>query len=138
MFERIELNDQQAAIWRSLTKEQKSVITILAQNYDEVTNEDDWTFHEAMSIDDVDAATFTTVEQYVVWRNITQQQKELVLFVWDQFTERYNDALTSKYDRDEIYSMEISYSMFTVYAMFTNQDQLGDIDNFRFLTNPNN
>lgn len=138
MFERIELNEQQAAIWRSLTKEQKNIITILAQTYDETANEDDWTFPEAMSVDDVDAATYTTVDQYLVWRGITQQQKELVLWVWDQFVEKYNDALTSKYDEKEVYNLDISYSMFSVYAMFENQDQLGSIDDFRFLTNPNN
>ena len=137
MFERIELDEQQAAVWRSITQEQKNVITILAQNYDEVANEDDWTFIEAMSLDDVDAATYTTVEQYVVWRSITLQQKQLVLWVWDMFLEQYNDVLTDKYEQQEAYNLDITYSMFGVYAMFANQDQLGNINDFRFLTNRN-
>ena len=138
MFERIELNEQQAAIWRSLTREQKNIITILAHNYDEVANEDDWTFPEAMSVDDVDAATYTTVEQYLVWRSITLEQKQLVVWIWDMFVERYNDRLTTQYDEGEEYNKDISYSMYTVYNMFTAQDQLGGIDDFRFFNNQNN
>jgi hypothetical protein len=137
MFERIELNEQQAAVWRGITQEQKNIITILAQNYDEVNNDDDWTFVDAMSVDDVDAATYTTVLQYPTWRSITLQQKQLVVWVWDMFTERYNNLLTEKYDQQEVYNLDLSYSMFTVYAMFANQDQLGTINDFRFLTNRN-
>ena len=137
MFERIELNPQNAALWRSLTKEQKSVITILAQNYDEVNNEEDWTFPAAISINDVDAATYTTVEQYLVWRSITLEQKNLVLFVWDIFVDSYTDQLSRKYDQEEVYNMDISYDMFALYNMFATQDQLGNIDDFRFFNNPN-
>jgi hypothetical protein len=137
MFERIELNEQQAAVWRSITQEQKNTITILAQNYDEVNNDDDWTFVDAMSLDDVDAATYTTVLQYPIWRGITLQQKQLVVWVWDMFTERYNNLLTEKYDQQEVYNLDLSYSMFTVYAMFANQDQLGGINDFRFFNNQN-
>jgi len=137
MFERIELNEQQAAVWRSITQEQKNTITILAQNYDEVNNDDDWTFVDAMSLDDVDAATYTTVLQYPIWRSITLQQKQLVVWVWDMFTERYNNLLTEKYDQQEVYNLDLSYSMFTVYAMFANQDQLGGINDFRFFNNQN-
>ena len=138
MFERIELNPQNAALWRSLTKEQKSVITILAQNYDEVNNEEDWTFPAAIAINDVDAATYTTVEQYLVWRSITMEQKNLVLFVWDIFVDRYTDQLSRRYDQEEVYNMDISYDMFALYNMFATQDQLGNIDDFRFFNNPNN
>ena len=137
MFERIELNPQNAALWRSLTKEQKSVITILAQNYDEVNNEEDWTFPAAISINDVDAATYTTVEQYLVWRSITLEQKNLVLFVWDIFVDRYADQLSRRYDQEEVHNMDISYDMFALYNMFATQDQLGNIDDFRFFNNPN-
>lgn len=137
MFERIELNPQNAALWRSLTKEQKSVITILAQNYDEVNNEEDWTFPAAISINDVDAATYTTVEQYLVWRSITMEQKNLVLFVWDIFVDRYADQLSRRYDQEEVYNMDISYDMFALYNMFATQDQLGNIDDFRFFNNQN-
>jgi len=137
MFERIELDEQQAAVWRSITQDQKNTITILAQNYDEVNNDDDWTFVDAMSIDDVDAATYTTVLQYPIWRSITLQQKQLVVWVWDMFTERYNNLLTEKYDQQEAYNLDLTYSMFTVYAMFANQDQLGGINDFRFFNNQN-
>jgi len=90
-----------------------------------------------MSLDDVDAATYTTVLQYPIWRSITLQQKQLVVWVWDMFTERYNNLLTEKYDQQEVYNLDLSYSMFTVYAMFANQDQLGGINDFRFFNNQN-
>ena len=138
MFERIELNEENKMLYRSITQEQKNVITILAENYDEVNNEDDWTFPEAISIDDVDAATYTTVEQYLVWRSITMEQKNLVLFIWDIFVDRHAAELSIMYDEQEVYNMNISYDMFALYNMFTAQDQLRSIEEFRFLTNPNN
>jgi len=100
MYEPIELNDDNAAFWRSLTKEQKNVITILAENYDEVNfkaADEDWTFPQAITIGDVDAATYTTAEQYIVWRSITTAQKNLLFFVWNMFTDKYSSALSGKY-----------------------------------------
>ena len=138
MFERIELNEENKMLYRSITQEQKNVITILAENYDEVNNEDDWTFPEAISIDDVDAATYTTVEQYLVWRSITMEQKNLILFLWDIFVDRHAAELSIMYDEQEVYNMNVSYDIFALYNMFTAQDQLRSIEEFRFLTNPNN
>jgi hypothetical protein len=141
MYLPIELNDDNAELWRSLTKEQKNVITILAENYDEVNfdpDNEDWTFPQAISIGDVDAATYTTSEQYIVWRSITTEQKNLVFFVWDNFTDKYAAALAAQYDREEVENMNVSYNMFSLYNMFTAQDQFNDIDGFRFFNNPNN
>lgn len=138
MFERIELNEENKMLYRSITQEQKNVITILAENYDEVNNEDDWTFPEAISIDDVDAATYTTVEQYLVWRSITMEQKNLILFLWDIFVDRHAAELSIMYEQEEVYNMNVSYDIFALYNMFTAQDQLRSIEEFRFLTNPNN
>ena len=138
MFERIELNEENKMLYRSITQEQKNVITILAENYDEVNNEDDWTFPEAISIDDVNAATYTTVEQYLVWRSITMEQKNLILFLWDIFVDRHAAELSIMYDEQEVYNMNVSYDIFALYNMFTAQDQLRSIEEFRFLTNPNN
>lgn len=141
MFERIELNEENKMLYRSITQEQKNVITILAENYDEVNfnvEDEDWTFPEAISIDDVDAATYTTVDQYLVWRSITMEQKNLVLFIWDIFVDRHAAALATLYEQEEVYNINVSYNMFSVYSMFTAQDQLRSIEEFRFLTNPNN
>lgn len=141
MFERVELSPINVTLWRSITQEQKNVITILAENYDEVNfnpEQEDWTFPEAISIDDVDAATYTTVDQYIVWRSITIEQKNLVLFVWDIFVDRYAADLGRLYEEEDVYNMNISYNMFGVYNMFTAQDQLRTLEDFRFLINPNN
>jgi hypothetical protein len=141
MFEKIELSPVNVALWRSLTQEQKNVITILAENYDEVNfnpEQEDWTFPAAISINDVDAATYTTVEQYLVWRSITMEQKNLVLFVWDIFVDRHAAELGFIYEQEDVYNLNVSYNMFALYNMFTAQDQLGNINNFRFLTNQNN
>ena len=141
MFERVQLTGDNIALWRSITQEQKNVITILAENYDEVNFnpiQEDWTFHEAISINDVDAATYTTVDQYLVWRSITMEQKNLVLFVWDIFVDRYAADLGRLYEQEDVYNLNISYNMFGVYQMFTAQDQLNGIDNFRFFRNQNN
>lgn len=141
MFEKIELSPVNVALWRSLTQEQKNVITILAENYDEVNfnpEQEDWTFPAAISINDVDAATYTTVEQYLVWRSITIEQKNLVLFVWDIFVDRHAAELGFIYEQEDVYNLNVSYNMFALYNMFTAQDQLGNINNFRFLTNQNN
>lgn len=138
MFERVELSPINAALWRSMTQEQKNVITILAENYDEVNNAEDWTFPAAISINDVDAATYTTVDQYLVWRSITMEQKNLVLFVWDIFVDRHAAELARLYEQEDVYNINVSYDMFALYNMFAAQDQLGGMDDFRFLTNPNN
>lgn len=138
MFKRVELNEENKMLYRSITQEQKNVITILAENYDKVNNEDDWTFPEAISINDVDAATYTTVEQYLVWRSITTEQKNLVLFLWDIFVDRHAAELSIMYDEQEVYNMNISYDIFALYHMFTAQDELSSIEDFRFLTNTNN
>ena len=141
MYQPIELNPQNTALWRSLTKEQKNVITILAENYDEVNfnaDDEDWTFPKAIGIGDVDAATYTTAEQYLVWRSITTEQKNLVFFVWDVFTDKYAATLAGQYHREEVANLNVSYNMFSLYNMFTAQDQFNDIDGFRFFNNPNN
>jgi hypothetical protein len=135
MFERVELSPANIELWRSMTQEQKDVITILAENYDEVNNKEDWTFPQAIAIDDVDAATYTTVDQYLVWRSITMEQKNLVLFIWDIFVDRYAADLARLYEQEDVYNMNISYDMFALYHMFTAQDQLNGIDNFRFFRN---
>jgi len=140
MYDQIKLNDENTALWRSLTKEQKNVITILAENYDEVNfnaDDEDWTFPQAISIGDVDAATYTTAEQYIVWRSITMEQKNLVFFVWDNFTDKYAADLAGQYHREEVANMGVSYNMFSLYNMFTAQDQFNNIDEFRFFNNKN-
>jgi hypothetical protein len=137
MFEPIELTEHYTQVWRSLTDQQKSVITILAKNFDEMVPLDGYTFPDAMSVDDVDAATYTLSGHYVIWRSITLEQKSIVLLVWETFVERYNDRLWQLYREDEQSNTDFSYSMFTVYCMFANQDRSKTISTFKFLTNQN-
>jgi hypothetical protein len=126
MYQKIELSDVGEAIWNSLTQEQKDVITILAENYDEVHYsevDDDWTFFSAIEIGDVDAATYTTVDQYIVWRSLSAGHKSLVKFVFEEFVGKYAALLAKQYQDDEVYNMNVSYNMFALYTMFSVQDR---------------
>lgn len=132
MFEKIELNEEQSAIWNTITEDHKFAIIDLAKNYDEAVGEDDWTFPESININDIDAATYTSLFQYRVWREITTEQKQLVLWVWNIFVERYNDLLIRKYNEQEL---NLTYNIFCLHVMFINQEELRVKNNFKFLTN---
>jgi hypothetical protein len=112
-----QLSPQQQAIWNTLTQEQQDVITIFAVNYYE-TNEPE-TFNEVLDINDVDAATYTTQEQYIVWRSITLHQKLVVKECYKQMLELNEPDLTLKYDEDEVYNFPMDFEMFVLHNTFT-------------------
>ena len=129
-----QLSPHQQAIWNTLTKEQQDVITIFAVNYYE-TNEPE-TFDEVLDINDVDAATYTTQEQYIVWRSITAHQKLVVKECYKQMLELNEPDLILKYDDNEVYNLAFDFDVFVLYNTFTTMNVM-TFRPFRFFNNQN-
>jgi hypothetical protein len=129
-----QLSPHQQAIWNTLTKEQQDVITIFAVNYYE-TNEPE-TFDEVLDINDVDAATYTTQEQYIVWRSITAHQKLVVKECYKQMLELNEPDLILKYDDNEVYNLAFDFDVFVLYNTFTTMNDM-TFRPFRFFNNQN-
>jgi hypothetical protein len=129
-----QLSPHQQAIWNTLTKEQQDVITIFAVNYYE-TNEPE-NFDEVLDINDVDAATYTTQEQYIVWRSITAHQKLVVKECYKQMLELNEPDLILKYDDNEVYNLAFDFDVFVLYNTFTTMNDM-TFRPFRFFNNQN-
>jgi len=129
-----QLSPHQQAIWNTLTKEQQDVITIFVVNYYE-TNEPE-TFDEVLDINDVDAATYTTQEQYIVWRSITAHQKLVVKECYKQMLELNEPDLILKYDDNEVYNLAFDFDVFVLYNTFTTMNDM-TFRPFRFFNNQN-
>jgi hypothetical protein len=126
-----DLSPHQQAVWNTLTKSQQDVITIFVTNYYEVNEPE--TLYEVMDINDVDAGTYTTVEQYLVWRSITLHQKLVVKEAYRQMLDLNEPDLTLKYDEDEVYNYPMDFEVFVLHNTFTRMNNL----TFTFLTNRN-
>ena len=126
-----DLSPHQQAVWNTLTKSQQDVITIFVTNYYEVNEPE--TLYEVMDINDVDAGTYTTVEQYLVWRSITLHQKLVVKEAYRQMLDLNEPDLTLKYDEDEVYNYPMDFEVFVLYNTFSTMNNL----TFTFLTNRN-
>jgi hypothetical protein len=126
-----DLSPHQQAVWNTLTKSQQDVITIFVTNYYEVNEPE--TLYEVLDINDVDAGTYTTVEQYLVWRSITLHQKLVVKEAYRQMLDLNEPDLTLKYDEDEVYNYPMDFEVFVLHNTFTRMNNL----TFTFLTNRN-
>ena len=131
----IELLPATRLVWDTLTKEQKDVITIYYENYCEVNPTNGFpSFVDAMFIDEVDAATYTTMEQYAVWRGITREQKEAVCCAYRLMKITNDTQLLSDYGEQEVYNMDMSYNVYVLYHLFT---LMSSKPTFKFLNNNN-
>ena len=126
-----DLSPHQQAVWNTITKAQQDVITIFVTNYYEVNEPE--TLYEVLDINDVDAGTYTTVEQYLVWRSITLHQKLVVKEAYRQMLDLNEPDLTLKYDEDEVYNYPMDFEVFVLHNTFTTMNNL----TFTFLTNRN-
>jgi hypothetical protein len=129
------LSPHQQAVWNTITKAQQDVITIFVTNYYEVNEPE--TLYEVLDIDDVDAGTYTTVEQYLVWRSITLHQKLVVKEAYRQMLDLNEPDLTLKYDEDEVYNYPMDFEVFVLHNTFTIMNNDNDNLTFTFLTNRN-
>jgi hypothetical protein len=129
------LSPHQQAVWNTITKAQQDVITIFVTNYYEVNEPE--TLYEVLDINDVDAGTYTTVEQYLVWRSITLHQKLVVKEAYRQMLDLNEPDLTLKYDEDEVYNYPMDFEVFVLHNTFTIMNNDNDNLTFTFLTNRN-
>ena len=130
----LELPPAIKTVWNTITKEQKDVITIFYENYCEVNETSGFpSFVQAMFIDEVDAANYTTVEQYLIWRGITREQKESVICAYRLMKITNDPQLMSDYDEQEVYNMGIPYDAYVLYATFTSMSI-----RFKFFNTQNN
>jgi hypothetical protein len=126
------LSPLQQSEWNSLTKAQRDVITIFIDNYYEVNAvEEENGFYEVLDINDVDAATYTTTEQYIVWRSVTLHQKLVVKEAYRQMLDLNGADLILKYDEDEVYNFPMPFDVFVLYNTFSTMNNI----TFTFLTN---
>ena len=131
----IELPPAIKAEWDTLTQEQKNIITIYFENYCEVNETNGFpSFVNAMFIDEVDAATYTTMEQYAVWRGITREQKEAVICAYRLMKITNDPQMMYDYDEEEVYNNNMSYDVYVLYHLFS---RMGKGPQFKFLTNNN-
>jgi hypothetical protein len=120
-------------VWDTLTQEQKNIITIFYENYCQLNDTHGFpSFVEAMFIDEVDAATYTTMEQYAVWRGLSREQKEAVICAYRLMKITNDPQLMHDYDEEEVYNMDMPYDVYVLYRLFT---LTGSKPTFKFLTN---
>ena len=132
----LELPPAIKTVWDTITKEQKDVITIFYENYCEVNETSGFpSFVQAMFIDEVDAATYTTMEQYVVWRNISREQKEAVICAYRLMKITNDPQLMSDYDEQEVYNNDMCYDVYVLYHLFT---LMSTKSTFKFFNTQNN
>ena len=131
-----QLSPHQQAIWNTLTKEQQDVITIFVVNYYETNEPETFEPLGVLDINDVDAATYTTQEQYIVWRSITAHQKLVVKECYKQMLELNEPDLTFKYDDDEVYNYPMDFEVFVLCNTFTTMNDR-PFRPFRFFNNQN-
>ena len=128
------LNPFQQSAWNSLTKAQRDVITIFIESYYEVNAvEEENGFYEVLDINDIDAATYTTAEQYIVWRSVTQDQKNAVKEAYRQMLDRNGPDLMRLYDEDDVYNYPMAFDVFVLYNTFTIMNNMV----FTFFNNQN-
>jgi hypothetical protein len=120
-------------VWDTLTQEQKNIITIFFKNYSEVNETSGFpSFVEAMFIDEIDVANYTTMEEYAEWRNITRQQKESVICAYRLMKVTNDLQMMYDYDEQELSNNFISYDVYVLHHLFTNMILK---PTFKFLTN---
>lgn len=128
------LSPLQQSDWNSLTKAQRDVITIFIDNYYEVNAvEEENGFYDVLDINDVDAATYTTAEQYIVWRSVTQDQKNAVKEAYKQMLDLNGPDLMRRYDEDDVYNYPMAFDVFVLYNTFTIMNNMV----FTFFNNQN-
>jgi hypothetical protein len=133
-----ELSPHEQAIWNTITKEQQNVVTILVENcYEVMELEENTGMFDVIHINEVDAATYTTVDQYLVWRSITLWQKNMIMLAFAKMKELNGPDLILKYDEDEVYNYPMDFDVFVLYNTFTIMNNDNDNLRFTFFNNQN-
>jgi len=133
-----DLSPHEQAIWNTITKAQQDVVTILVQNcYEVMELEENTGMFDVIHINEVDAATYTTVDQYLVWRSITLWQKNMIMLAFAKMKELNGPDLMLKYDEDEVYNYPMDFDVFVLYNTFTIMNNDNDNLRFTFFNNQN-
>jgi hypothetical protein len=132
------LSPHEQAIWNTITKEQQNVVTILVENcYEVMELEENTGMFDVIHINEVDAATYTTVDQYLVWRSITLWQKNMIMLAFAKMKELNGPDLMRRYDDDDVYNYPMDYDVFVLYNTFTIMNNDNDNLRFTFFNNQN-
>lgn len=133
-----DLSPHEQAIWNTITKAQQDVVTILVENcYEVMELEENTGMFDVIHINEVDAATYTTVDQYLVWRSITLWQKNMIMLAFGKMKQLNRADLLLKYNEDEVYNYPMDFDVFVLYNTFTIMNNNNDNLTFTFLTNTN-
>ena len=133
-----DLSPHQQAVWNTITKEQQNVVTILVENcYEVMELEENTGMFDVIHINEVDAATYTTVDQYLVWRSITLWQKNMIMLAFAKMKELNGADLILKYNEDEVYNYPMDFDVFVLYNTFTIMNNDNDNLRFTFFNNQN-
>ncbi len=133
-----ELNQENREVWNTITKEQKDVLVVFYDNY--IKSIDDGPKHsfptlltqlneDVFSI--VAAATYVDVNEYIVFRSITQQQFNLIAYLYDMFQQLNEEEIHTTYMDEEVYNLEMDVELYILLRLFSSMD---DELTFRFLT----
>lgn len=121
-------------VWNTLSKEQIKVISIfIVAYYDE--NEVEFgheAFKEVLLLDVVDAASYLSMEDYLIYRTISDYQKLAIYTNYVNYEQKYSEDLMSDYSVDEtVAAADYDYTVYVLHNLFTDMNLL----NFRFLQN---
>jgi len=126
-------------LWDTLTKEQIDVITIFIVNYydENEVEEGAEAFKAVLLMNVVDAATYLTSQQYLIFRSISDYQKLAIYLAFYLFEALNSEDAKWQYDNDDTVSaVGYSYDVYILHCLFAYQN--ANITNFKFFNTQNN
>jgi hypothetical protein len=118
-MQQINFTQSEKETWDTITREQKDILTIFFVNYYEMN---DGPFTAGLYIDLIDAATYLTREQYIIYRSITQEQKVIIEIAYTKMLMLNEDEMLASYNHEEVYNMDIPFDVYVVYQLFATTD----------------